>query len=80
MAPRGEEIADLLKRAFALPVEAPAALAGSLLDTLDDTVDKEASWKITIAPRIQLLDAGTAKTVPGPRCEAWMAARLSHRV
>jgi hypothetical protein len=41
-----EEVVDLLKKALALPVEARAALAGSLLDTLDETVDEgvEASW------------------------------------
>jgi hypothetical protein len=61
-----EDVADLLKKALALPMEARAALAGSLLDTLDDTVDEdaEASWEKEIASRIQQLDSGTAKTVP----------------
>ena len=33
------EISELLKKALALPPEARAALAGSLLESLDDTVD-----------------------------------------
>jgi putative addiction module component (TIGR02574 family) len=61
-----EEVVDLLKKALALPVEARAALAGSLLDTLDETVDEEveASWQREIASRIEQLDSGKAKTIP----------------
>lgn len=33
------EVSELLKQALALPSEARAALAGSLLESLDDTVD-----------------------------------------
>ena len=36
------EVSDLLKKALALPPEARAALAGSLLESLDDTVDESA--------------------------------------
>jgi putative addiction module component (TIGR02574 family) len=76
-----EDVADLLKKALALPMEARAALAGSLLDTLDDTVDEdaEASWEKEIASRIEQLDAGTAKTVPWVEVRSRMAAKLSHR-
>ena len=37
-----EEVSDLLKKALALPAEARAALAGSLLESLEDTVDASA--------------------------------------
>lgn len=36
------EVSELLNKALALPAEARAALAGSLLETLDDTVDESA--------------------------------------
>ena len=73
-----EEVADLLKKALALPVEARAALAGSLLDTLDETVDEdvEASWRAEIASRIEQLDKGTAKTVPWTEVRRRLFAKL----
>ena len=37
-----QEVSELLKKALALPAEARAALAGSLLDSLDDTLDASA--------------------------------------
>ena len=75
-------MADLLKRALALPVEARAALAGSLADTPEDTgeEDEEASREKEMASRIQPLDAGRAKTVPWTEVRSRMAAKLSHRV
>jgi hypothetical protein len=41
-----DQLGELLKKAMALPADDRAALAGSLLDTLDETVDEdvEASW------------------------------------
>lgn len=76
-----EDVADLLMKALALPVEARAALAGSLLDTLDDAVDEdaEASWEKEIAARIEQLDAGAARTVSWTELRSRMAAKLSHR-
>jgi putative addiction module component (TIGR02574 family) len=75
-----EEVADLLKKALALPVEARAALAGSLLDTLDETVDEdaEASWQTEIAARIEQLDTGRAKTIPWTEVRSRLTAKLSH--
>ena len=75
-----EEVVDLLKKALALPVEARAALAGSLLDTLDETVDEEveASWQREIASRIQQLDSGKAKTIPWTEIRKRLTAKLSH--
>ena len=65
------EVSDLLKQALALPPEARAALAGSLLESLDDTVDESAEdeWRQEIARRIAELDSGKVKPVP------WAEAR-----
>jgi putative addiction module component (TIGR02574 family) len=75
-----EEVVDILKKALALPVEARAALAGSLLDTLDEAVDEdaEASWEREIASRIEQLDAGIAKTIPWTEVRRRLTAKLSH--
>jgi putative addiction module component (TIGR02574 family) len=66
-----EEISELLKTALALPPAARAALAGSLLESLDETVDEgaEAEWQREIARRIQELDSGKVNPV------AWAEAR-----
>jgi hypothetical protein len=42
-----ENIADILKQALRLPPEARAALAGSLLESLDIPLDREAEsmWR-----------------------------------
>ena len=65
------EVSELLKKALALPAEARAALAGSLLESLDDTVDASAEeeWSQEIARRIQELDSGKVKP------SAWAEAR-----
>ena len=62
---------ELLAAAMRLPAEARAALAGSLLESLDDTVDEDAesAWAAEIARRIQEVEAGTVTPVP------WAEAR-----
>lgn len=62
---------DLLKEALKLSPEARAALAGSLLDSLDQEVgeDAEAAWHAEIDRRLRELDSGTVKPVP------WSEAR-----
>jgi len=74
-----EEVIDLLKKALALPVEARAALAGSLLDTLDETVeeDVEASWEREIASRIEGLDTGKSQTIPWTEVRRRITAKLT---
>jgi len=66
-----QEVSELLKKALALPVEARAALAGSLLESLDETVDPSAEeeWNHEIARRIAELDSGKVKPI------AWSEAR-----
>ena len=61
----------LLQEAMKLPGEARAALAGSLLDSLDETVDPhaESAWAEEIARRITEIDSGQTKTIP------WSIAR-----
>ena len=56
----------VLEEALRLPAEARAALAGHLLESLDDSVDEdvELAWSKEIARRIEDLDRGKVKTVP----------------
>ena len=61
------EVSDLLKRALALPVDERAALASTLLDTLDsanESVSVQEAWDAEVARRIEDLNAGKAVTVP----------------
>ena len=76
-----QEVAELLKKALALPPEARAALAGSLLDSLDDTVDASAEeeWNEEIARRIQELDSGKVKPVPWAEARRQISAMLNGR-
>jgi putative addiction module component (TIGR02574 family) len=61
----------LLEEALKLSPEARAALAASLLETLDEQVDEgvEAAWAEEIAKRIRELDSGAVTPVP------WSEAR-----
>ena len=63
--------AEILKEALNLPESARAALAGSLIDSLDDEVDEDAeqAWSAEIARRLDELTSGPATTVP------WSQAR-----
>ncbi len=62
---------DILRDALDLPPEARAALAGSLLDSLDQTVDEDAesAWEEEIMTRLKELDQGRVQLVP------WVEAR-----
>ena len=58
------EVSDLLKRALALPVDERAALANTLLDSLEATNESvEEAWDEEVSRRIDL-KAGRAVTVP----------------
>jgi putative addiction module component (TIGR02574 family) len=61
-----QEANELLRKALTLPPEDRAALAGSLIESLETTTDlsAEQAWSEEIAHRIQDLDSGKAKTVP----------------
>jgi putative addiction module component (TIGR02574 family) len=76
-----QEVSELLKKALALPPEARAALAGSLLESLDDTVDASAEeeWNEEIARRIRELDSGKVKPIPWAEARRQVSAILSGR-
>jgi putative addiction module component (TIGR02574 family) len=59
-----EEARELLKKALALPDMERADLAGSLIDSLDDTVDEnaEAAWQEEIVRRLEDVQSGRVKT------------------
>ena len=58
------EVSDLLKMALALPVDERAALANTLLDSLEITNESvQEAWDEEVARRIQDLKAGKAVTV-----------------
>jgi putative addiction module component (TIGR02574 family) len=61
----------LLEEALKLSPEARAALAASLLESLDDGIDEgaEAAWAAEIAKRIHELDSGAVTAIP------WSEAR-----
>ncbi len=60
-----QEAAELLKKALALPVSERADLAGSLIESLDDTQDEavEAAWDEEVARRMADIDSGAVKPV-----------------
>jgi putative addiction module component (TIGR02574 family) len=64
------EVSDLLKRALALPVDERAALANTLLESLeaaDNAIDVQSiqdAWDEEVARRMEDLKAGRAVTVP----------------
>jgi putative addiction module component (TIGR02574 family) len=70
------DAAEILKDALALPTEARAALAGSLLDSLDADVDEdaEAAWATEVSRRVAELDSGVVKTIPWAEVRRRLAA------
>ena len=56
----------IVDEALSLPADARAALAGTVLDSLDEEVDEdaEAAWSAEIAKRVRDLKDGRVKTVP----------------
>lgn len=68
-------IADILKEALRLPPEARAALAGSLLDSLDEPLDldAESAWEAEIASRIREIDEGKVTLIPWAEARARIA-------
>jgi putative addiction module component (TIGR02574 family) len=71
------DAAEILKDALALPIEERAALAGSLLESLDTEVneDAEAVWATEVNRRVAELDSGAVKTVPWAEVRRRLAAR-----
>jgi putative addiction module component (TIGR02574 family) len=69
-----QEAQELLKKALALPEKERADLAGSLIESLDDTVDQDAdaAWQEEILRRLEEVQSGKAKTT-----SEWQVSRLS---
>lgn len=60
-----QEAAELLKKALSLPVSERADLAGSLIESLDETQDPSvvAAWEEEVARRMADIDSGAVKPV-----------------
>ncbi len=77
------EVSEILKRALALPVDERAALANTLLDSLEpnrlETADHsvEEAWDEEVARRIADLKAGRAVTVPWEQLHRELLAMVS---
>ena len=67
-----QNISHLLKEALKLPPEARVALAGTLLDSLDETVDRDAesAWEAEILLRLKDIDEEKVNLVPWPEARA----------
>lgn len=65
------EARELIEAALRLPPEARAALAGALIESLDQKIDEgaEALWAKEIERRQRELDQGQVRTIP------WSQAR-----
>jgi putative addiction module component (TIGR02574 family) len=75
-----QEVSEILKKALALPPEARAALAGSLLDSLNGVPEDEgveAAWSEEIKRRIEEIDSGKVQMIPYEEVRRRLAARLS---
>jgi putative addiction module component (TIGR02574 family) len=69
---------ELLKEALALPADVRAALADSLLGSLDTEVDEdaEAAWQIEIERRVAELDSQVVSPVPWAEVRSRLMATL----
>jgi putative addiction module component (TIGR02574 family) len=76
-----QEVSELLKKALALPAEARAALAGSLLESLEDIMDAaaEEEWNQEIARRIAERGSGRVKPIPWTEARRQISAILNGR-
>jgi len=69
--------AELLSEALHLPTEARAALADSLLDSLDTEVDANAEegWRDEIYRRLLEIDGGAVQLIPWHDAQRRLRAR-----
>jgi putative addiction module component (TIGR02574 family) len=76
----GPEVSDLLKRALALPLDERAALANTLLDSLETTDQSvQEAWDQEVARRIEDLKSGKAVTVPWEQLRRELLAMVNER-
>ncbi len=73
----GREADELLKRALKPPAEARAALAGGLIDSLDETVDEDAerAWEAEVSRRVGELREGRVALIPWPEVRRRIAGQ-----
>ena len=76
-----QEADELLKKALKLSPSERAELAGSLIDSLDETgaTDDEVAeaWNNEIARRIKEYESGKAKTIPWDEVRRIIVAKLN---
>jgi putative addiction module component (TIGR02574 family) len=74
-----EDAADLLTHALKLPPAARAALADSLIDSLDTEVDEDAeeAWRSEIALRVRDLDSGAVQTIAWDEVRTRLRSRFN---
>jgi putative addiction module component (TIGR02574 family) len=60
-----QEAQELLRKALTLPDAERAAMAGSLIDSLDQAVDEdvETAWQVEIAKRLDDIHSARVKTI-----------------
>lgn len=75
-----EEASAILKKALALPPEARAAIADTLLESLDPALPNdrvEEAWSEEIKRRIEDIDSGKVQLIPYEEVRRRLIARLS---
>ncbi len=75
-----QQASELLQKALSLFEEERAELAGSLIESLDATVDEaaEVAWNEEIARRIEDLDSGKTKAIPWEVVRSRISSKLRH--
>ena len=77
MTSMGRDAEQILKDAMALPAEVRAALADSLIDSLDAEVDDDAelAWQTEIERRLKEVESGRVQLTPWSevRARLWAA-------
>jgi len=74
------EVSDLLKRALALSADERAALANTLLESIEGTDESaQQAWDKEVARRIADLKAGKAVTVPWQDLHRELLAMVNER-
>lgn len=73
-----QDAVEILERAMRLPKEARAALADSLLESLDSDVDEgaEQAWREEIQRRLVEVDTGAVQLIPWNEARKRLEARL----
>jgi putative addiction module component (TIGR02574 family) len=73
-----KDAAELLRDALSLPVAARAALADSLLESLDSEIDDDAeeTWRQEIYSRLREIDTGTVQLIPWRQAQRSLWSRL----